>query len=1522
MAAENILARVTDFLTKENDKRRCMADSNAVMLDECQGLLAQTTQRVYQLRSRDVVVADSEGGSRKKPAKKNDPPSVPAPEQECKDAAQSPRQDGAGPSSVQAGSIPADAGGQAQRVEEEQDQKEAGPSAMQPPGVGQKRGRQTTRSAATSKRAKAKPTKPAEEAPPAAPPVAAPTVAAPPSPAPPPHPLPSSAPPPAAVPGPPVQPVGGVVPIEEGTQANKLPSNSAGAGGAVADDRHDDPAGQAVAPEAPALEEDKAVVDIPPKARARSRRQQQEPRGNAAEADDGAAGTSAPAAPAFSPRVTRSRRGGAGAAPPPPAPAPTAAAAAKPARNKGGKQKRDMKEAQLGSPGLHPKTKLATDANVSSQHASPAGDAGPSAGAASGLKRLPALLPLLPSPQFPPEDQQREQEHPQQEPQQRQHQEDNGQQEQQEREQLPQQQREEREQQPEDERELAEEQKQQPEQEQQQDEVQEQQEHEQQQQREVKQEVCEERLRSSGQPQQQQNPQHQHQQPQQEKSAVARTQIGNLPSAVKAAVALFESAKTGTRSASVAGGAAKSAARPKPAAGGEPSTSHVNDAHGSGSAEAAAPAVNIASEPIQEEEAEGEGGFCFGTQLTEHSSPDIPHFRQAAEHDATEPDGKAGASDVVRISLAAASGAAAVADDAPNPDELGPHAMELQQPKSDKEVALCGSPVEAPVAAADDAVGNADDAVEESPVEAEEDEAAAGGDGIDAVAAAHAEPRNRSLSLSLAVRSPSAAGLACSPVLLERPEDDGHPAAEARDVEALEEAPMRDEEAMQQSSEHQDEAAIGGDGDEGPVTHHDGGEDQGPTSSKAASPCSLAAGIDPIEEADDEGSADEANEDDSGEGCADEAPVADADDEGCADEPDDEAPVVDADGEGSADEADEEAAVADADGEGCAGEADEEGPVEDAGGSTADEGNTAAASAAARKPSAAAAQPVAATAVARQPAVSPLKPDGAAPRPLEAGQPSKPKGGNLISCVRSFLPTRTAPSPPPAAGRAVVEVKALRAAQKAAQAAKEKEAARAAERAQRAERQRHGQPDVANNAQPGTARQAPVAHQGAAAARPTPAPSASQHDVATASACTAGMGAAPLITKSTAVDEHCNGTTATSTATATSMSVRDKLAFFQAREELAKRSAAELGAGRKPATTAAAASQGAAPSYKAGAAARATHAAGGEDNAAATASAAAPIAAGAAAPSASTATSFVPVASPRPMGRPPAAAGETAADKHKRVEARRKEEEERRRAELEARNKAKDDKMRNFEAAKQQRLGAGVGAGAARPPAPPAAGNPVAAGKRPAPNAGGAGPYGVTIKPEPENNRTGPTGPSVAKTPAPKAGFGTAKTPATKAAPLASSMVSPAVQMQVKLLPAVHAKGGAAAGQVKPQAGTSVGVNLPAATNATAQGGKQLRQAAGAAAGSSQQAPGIENSTPGGADLTEEERRHVHAIQTSPYIAQVKPRTPGVTTATKPQFNSYEISPYKSDSDAGDSDDEDSPRPRKPLPEWAAPDKV
>lgn len=96
-----------------------------------------------------------------------------------------------------------------------------------------------------------------------------------------------------------------------------------------------------------------------------------------------------------------------------------------------------------------------------------------------------------------------------------------------------------------------------------------------------------------------------------------------------------------------------------------------------------------------------------------------------------------------------------------------------------------------------------------------------------------------------------------------------------------------------------------------------------------------------------------------------------------------------------------------------------------------------------------------------------------------------------------------------------------------------------------------------------------------------------------------------------------------------------------------------------------------------------------------------------------------------PAARPPV--GETLADKHKRVEAKRREEEERRRAELEAKSRAKDDKMRVLEAAKQQQRQGGAGGGGGgptlRPPAPPSI-NPLAvvpAGKRPPLNLGAWG---------------------------------------------------------------------------------------------------------------------------------------------------------------------------------------------------------
>ncbi|KXZ47292.1 hypothetical protein GPECTOR_36g19 [Gonium pectorale] len=270
---------------------------------------------------------------------------------------------------------------------------------------------------------------------------------------------------------------------------------------------------------------------------------------------------------------------------------------------------------------------------------------------------------------------------------------------------------------------------------------------------------------------------------------------------------------------------------------------------------------------------------------------------------------------------------------------------------------------------------------------------------------------------------------------------------------------------------------------------------------------------------------------------------------------------------------------------------------------------------------------------------------------------------------------------------------------------------------------------------------------------------------------------------------------APSTAATMPGSVKAKAAFFQAKEEQAKRTAVDLSVARKAAPGAPVASSLAAGmlSYKAGAQARDALAAGDDTAAVAAVATAVAAAAGAALPNAA-AASGVPRLPPTAPAAPPA---ETLADKHKRVEAKRKEEEERRRAELEARTRAKDDKLRNFEAAKQMQR-QGTCAGALRPPAAVGA-NPLAVhppGKRPPLNGGGAG----------------------------------------------------------------------------------------------------------------------------AGDLTEEEKRNVHAIQTSPYIMQVKPRTPGANTASKPQLTSYEISPYRSDTE---DDEDDSPhRARKPLPEWAAPAKV
>lgn len=109
--------------------------------------------------------------------------------------------------------------------------------------------------------------------------------------------------------------------------------------------------------------------------------------------------------------------------------------------------------------------------------------------------------------------------------------------------------------------------------------------------------------------------------------------------------------------------------------------------------------------------------------------------------------------------------------------------------------------------------------------------------------------------------------------------------------------------------------------------------------------------------------------------------------------------------------------------------------------------------------------------------------------------------------------------------------------------------------------------------------------------------------------------------------------------------------------------------------------------------------------AAAAASAATVVAAGP--PASATKSNVAGLASGR-AGNPAPVAGpaETIADKQKRVEAKRREDDERRRAELEARTKAKDDKLRGIETAKQQQRMAG-GGGAPRPP-PPLIPNPLA----------------------------------------------------------------------------------------------------------------------------------------------------------------------------------------------------------------------
>ncbi|GIL75577.1 hypothetical protein Vretifemale_5346 [Volvox reticuliferus] len=508
-------------------------------------------------------------------------------------------------------------------------------------------------------------------------------------------------------------------------------------------------------------------------------------------------------------------------------------------------------------------------------------------------------------------------------------------------------------------------------------------------------------------------------------------------------------------------------------------------------------------------------------------------------------------------------------------------------------------------------------------------------------------------------------------------------------------------------------------------------------------------------------------------------------------------------------------------------------------------------------------------------------------------QLNKPKGGNLVSSIRSFLPQRTAPSPAPAAGKKAVKVKAL----EAAQAVKQKEAARQAERAlaraAAVERQRQGQGDAEpSNAKPGT--QVP------GSVRLTPTKSFTQQGADHVATCTT---------------EGATG----GVSTASVGSVLAKAAFFQLKEEQNKKAAVDLGAGRKPAGGATAALQpgalGVVPSYKTGANARAALAAG-DNEAALTASAAA--SAPALMPASAANPSLAAAASSRGLNPVPVAApSETVADKQKRVEAKRREEEERRRAELEARTKAKDDKMRNIEAAKQQQRQGG-GGGAPRPP-PPLIPNPFAAqlmGKRPPLNGSGAcsGPAAAgQVKPEPESNKIGPAGPSAARTPGQK--LGTAKTPAPKAAPLACNMVSPAVQMQIKLLPAVHAQGPAADG-IKAVA-CAPGLPKPRPGGVA----KQAPGEALAAAAAYQHTTNDSDMTPGAGDLTEEERRNVHAIQTSPYIMQVKPRTPGMPTSTKPAYANYEISPYRSDSDS-DDDEEEQSRRGKPVPPWAAYEKI
>ncbi|GLI61853.1 hypothetical protein VaNZ11_004361 [Volvox africanus] len=532
-------------------------------------------------------------------------------------------------------------------------------------------------------------------------------------------------------------------------------------------------------------------------------------------------------------------------------------------------------------------------------------------------------------------------------------------------------------------------------------------------------------------------------------------------------------------------------------------------------------------------------------------------------------------------------------------------------------------------------------------------------------------------------------------------------------------------------------------------------------------------------------------------------------------------------------------------------------------------------------------------------------------------QLNKPKGGNLVSSIRSFLPQRTAPSPAPAAGKKPVKVKAL----EAAQAVKQKQAARQAERARATAvgRQRQGQGDAEpSNAKPGT--QAP------GSVRLTPTKSLTHQGVDNFATCTTtGGGVIPpthaASTSTAAPDEKRNESSSGGVPTASVGSVLAKAAFFQLKEEQNRKPAADLGAGRKPAAGVTAVvhsgTQGAVPSYKASANARATLAAG-DNEATLSASATAVTAPALVPPSTGANPSLAAAASSRGLNPAlPAAPSETVADKQKRVEAKRREEEERRRAELEARTKAKDDKMRNIEAAKQQQRQGG-GGGAPRPP-PPLIPNPFAAqvtGKRPPLNAPVAysGPAGaVQVKPEPESNKIGPAGPSAAKTPGPK--FGTVKTPAPKAAPpLASNMVSPAVQMQIKLLPAVHS-------QVPGVDGTKANACAPALPKPKPAGLAKPPQGGAPVAGAADQQTVTDNDlTPGAGDLTEEERRNVRAIQMSPYIMQVKPRTPGMPTSTKPVYANYEISPYRSDSDS--DDDMEQSRRGKPVPPWAAHEKI